>query len=299
MSPNNLLQFCKKKAKEVLGSYLIIHAYQNARSRRGIALSWIFFWLTSQFNSFPMPFRKTSGPTWKGQVTSGECGRSMAAANAIQHMCGLLDKGCVVLVTSRTCLSQLCSVFDDDEERTSHFLLVSRIWKQKRKTRGSRHGGGGGRSQSGRSRGGKQEEEVEVKEDGGEQVFVELLDPACTLDDDVKQAAHISKHGVQPNPNASTAQTTTKKQGSTKSKAQAQAKAKAKSTVDRIKSSKTRPTQVPPPTPSRACRALSLVKGQWRAKAGQYIVDWKAFDLAWNSNPDGKDRWWLALHPTT
>ena len=44
-------------------------------------------------------------------------------------------------------------------------------------------------------------------------------------------------------------------------------------------------------------RAHSLVRGQWVSEAGRYLVDWEVFDLVWNSKPDGKDRWWLAVHP--
>lgn len=190
------------------------------------------------------------------RVTSGEIGRAASSGHALDRLSGLLNGGARVLVTSRTCLAQRCSVFDDAEERTSHFLVVARIWKG---------GDATGQNDSG----------------GQGQVFIELLDPACTLVDDLQQATRILKHGPQPNPSA---------------------RAVLGSGSKRQKS-----VRMPPPSDSRErvqsphigvqSAAHSLVEGVWSTEAGRYIVDWRAFDLAWNSRPDGKYRWWLALHP--
>ena len=179
-------------------------------------------------------------------MTSRECGDTISTDAAAETLIGLLKGGAIVLVTSRTCLSQRCTLFDEDEERTSHFLIVSRIWKV---------GGDGGR-----------EDACDAGTHRNGQLLIELLDPACSLDDDVKQGSHVLEKGPLPNPAmvAGAGDMRRDRQGSSGG-------------GDRSKTG-TLPTQR---ASKRAdgCRALSLVQGAWRAEAGRYIVDWRVFDL--------------------
>jgi len=125
----------------------------------------------------------------------------------------------------RTCLGQRCSIMKDSEPRTSHFVVVTDVW---RTAKG--------------------------------QVLVVLNDPACTLCDDVEQSTSV----------------TVANRGSTGS------------TANR------RPTMLTRGNP-KGRRTATSTRGNWEAEAGRYAVDWDVFDLAWNSKPDGKDRWWMAV----
>ena len=166
------------------------------------------------------------------RVVSGEVGAAKPTAAqphpGLDVLIRLLCQGCSgVVVTVRTCLGQRCSVMKDTELRTSHFAVVTDVWRT-----------------------------------AGGQVLVVLNDPACNLHDDLEQVASLANR-----------------------RATGSAASSRRSMLIRGK--------------PKGCLAASSIRGNWEAEAGRYAVDWDVFDLVWNSKPDGKDRWWMAVVPDT
>jgi hypothetical protein len=167
-------------------------------------------------------------------VTSAEVGRGAARGGeqAAAVLAQLLRAGCTVTATVRTCFGQLCDVFYDHQERTSHFVCVTGVWRCT----------------------------------GSGRLAVSINDPACTLADDRAQLVALGGgKGGRKRPRLSHGPSACSDQCSCGC--------------------------------GQPRGALSSMRGEWAAEAGSYILSWEEFDLSWDSSPDGKDRWYMAVHP--